>query len=292
MAWPAELHEPAVVHDPVDDRGRQLVVGEHRAPPRELDVRGEYHAPPLVALGYNLVEQPRPVHVEGHVAELVEDEQPRLGHVGEQPVEGAVALGLAELEHQLGGLPEPHGVARRGRGYAESGGHVGLAPPGLPEEHEVLGRRDEPQGEHVVPAPAVGERHVGPVEALCGLGHREPRLPEQARPLGPVPVRDLGLEHRRAGRDLPGRRGGEEGGDGVAGYEERPRGVAEGRLGGLTLRAGHRHCPRPPPAPSARGRRRPGRPARRTRRARRPPGPLRPTPPPSRGLWSRSRGPP
>ena len=41
-----------MVHDPVDDRCGQLVVGEDRAPFRELDVRGEDDAPSLVALRY------------------------------------------------------------------------------------------------------------------------------------------------------------------------------------------------------------------------------------------------
>ena len=57
MAGPAELDEPAVVHDAVHDRGRELVVGEDRAPPAELDVGREYHAPSLVALGDHLMEK-------------------------------------------------------------------------------------------------------------------------------------------------------------------------------------------------------------------------------------------
>ena len=76
VAGPAELDEPAVVYDAVDDRGSQPVVSEHRAPPAELDIGGEYDAPPLVALGDHLIEKPRPVHVEGRVAELIQDEEP------------------------------------------------------------------------------------------------------------------------------------------------------------------------------------------------------------------------
>lgn len=43
-----------------------------------------------------------PVHVEGHVAELVQDQQPRLGHVGGQPVQRALALVFRQafLSHQ------------------------------------------------------------------------------------------------------------------------------------------------------------------------------------------------
>lgn len=69
VAGSAEFHEPTLVHHAVDDGRRKLVVGEDRAPPAELDVGGEYHAPPLVAVRYDLVQEPR------------------LGHVGEQPVE-------------------------------------------------------------------------------------------------------------------------------------------------------------------------------------------------------------
>lgn len=127
MAGAAELNKPAVVDDAVHDHGGELVVREDRAPPAELDVGSEYHVPPLVDVRYDLTQEPRPVHVEGHVAELVQVQQPRLGHVGEQPVERPLPLGLAEPQHKLRGLPEPHGVARRGRGDSEGGGHVMLA---------------------------------------------------------------------------------------------------------------------------------------------------------------------
>lgn len=103
VARAPELHEPAVVHDAVDDRRREPVVREDGAPPAGLDVGGGYDAPPPVALGYHLVEQPRPVHVEGHVAELVQDQEPRLGHVGEQPVRRAI-----------GAMGRLHGKGRSG----------------------------------------------------------------------------------------------------------------------------------------------------------------------------------
>lgn len=58
MAGSAELHEPAVVHHAFDDGRRELVVGEDRAPSAELDVGGEYHAPPPIAVR-DLVQEPR-----------------------------------------------------------------------------------------------------------------------------------------------------------------------------------------------------------------------------------------
>ena len=103
----------------------------------------------LVAVRYDPVQEPRPVHVEGHAAELVQDQEPRLGHVGEQPVERPLPLGLAELQHQLRGPPDSRGAARRGRGDPEGGGHVGLAAPRLAVEDQVLRVAHERQREHL-----------------------------------------------------------------------------------------------------------------------------------------------
>ena len=74
-ALAGELEEPPVVHDAVDDRCGEFVVREDRAPFTELDVRGEYDAPSFVAARDDLVEQARPVDVEGYVAELVQYDQ-------------------------------------------------------------------------------------------------------------------------------------------------------------------------------------------------------------------------
>ena len=108
--------------------------------------------------------------------------------------------------HEPGVQPAGRGVRRRpdggGRAHRQGHGHVGLAPAGLAEEHEVLAGADEAQRKHAVAAPALGEPHVRPVEPLGRLVHGEPRLPEQPCPLGRVPVRELGLEHGPAARHL------------------------------------------------------------------------------------------
>ncbi len=108
--------------------------------------------------------------------------------------------------HEPGVQPVGRGVRRRpdggGRAHRQGHGHVGLAPAGLAEEHEVLAGADEAQRKHVVAAPALGEPHVRPVEPLGRLVHGEPRLPEQPCPLCRVPVRELGLEHGPAARHL------------------------------------------------------------------------------------------
>ena len=45
-----EPDDPSVVHDAVDDRGGHVAVAERLAPPSELQVRGEHHAPSFVGI--------------------------------------------------------------------------------------------------------------------------------------------------------------------------------------------------------------------------------------------------
>jgi hypothetical protein len=53
----AELQEPAVVHNPVNDGGSHVVIAEHGSPPGELQVCGDDQAAFFVAVRYDLEEQ-------------------------------------------------------------------------------------------------------------------------------------------------------------------------------------------------------------------------------------------
>lgn len=64
-----------MVHDEVDGRRGQFLVTEDCPPLAELYVRREYQAAPLVAARYYLEQQSRPLRVDGHVPELVQDNQ-------------------------------------------------------------------------------------------------------------------------------------------------------------------------------------------------------------------------
>ena len=142
-ALAGELEEPPVVHDAVDDRCGEFVVREDRAPFTELDVRGEYDAPSFVAARDDLVEQARPVDVEGYVAELVQYDQVGTADVPEHRLERAVAFGPAQLEDELGGLMEPHAQPHVDRLHAQPDREMCLSAPGLAVEHQVLRARDE-----------------------------------------------------------------------------------------------------------------------------------------------------
>lgn len=99
----AELDEPPVVDDAVEGGGGHLVVPEHRSPPAELQVHGDCHRLPLVCIGEDLEEQPRPVRVEREKPELVDDEQAGLAEERGLPVEPPVVAGTPPPPASRGG---------------------------------------------------------------------------------------------------------------------------------------------------------------------------------------------
>ena len=102
-----ESGEPAVVHGAVDQRGGHVLVAEHASPAGELDVRGVDHAPGLVGIRYDLEQEPGTLLVDRHVAELVDDQEPRLGDLPELRVEPVLALRAAQPHEQPGRGEEP-----------------------------------------------------------------------------------------------------------------------------------------------------------------------------------------
>ena len=174
----AELDEPPVVDDPVDHGRRHLVVAEHRAPPADLQVRGDGHRLPLVGVGEHLEERPRAVGVQRREAEFVDDEQPR----------AADERGLPVGAPLVAGAPEAHDERRRGeesglhpplaRHHARRRGHVRLAGAGVPHRHEVLAALEEPE--------------------RCQVLAPEPLVPRDRRPVVPVAVFGAGSAQRRS----------------------------------------------------------------------------------------------
>lgn len=117
-----ELHQPAVMHDAVDDRSRHLVVPEDRSPAGELQVRRDHHRLALVGVGEDLEHEPRPVGIERQEALLVDDEQGRAADLRHLPVEPSLVAGAAQAHHERGGGEEagPPGACRRPAGTGRS----------------------------------------------------------------------------------------------------------------------------------------------------------------------------
>ena len=99
-----------MVHGAVDQRGGHVLVAEHSRPAGELDVRGVDDAPGLVGIRYDLEQEPGALFVDRHVAELVDDQEPRPGDLLELRVEPvrvprqqrALAM-ITELADHVGG---------------------------------------------------------------------------------------------------------------------------------------------------------------------------------------------
>jgi len=232
-----------MVHDAAVDRRRELIVGEDGAPPAGLCVRRECRAPPPVALGHRLVQQPCLIHVEGDVAELVQDQRLRLGNVGE------VCLASASRnDTSSAGKDAPALESRQPAGLTHenaAGGSGESAPPSSPKSpgsgvpspwwrllspgsrqsfrslplkaHVVEGRHRHEQ----VPAVAADlVIDVSPLVARVGVGEgvAEPVVRGEAA----EEVREPGL-----GADLPADLGGVV-------DEDRPAGDASGELEHVT----------------------------------------------------------
>ena len=143
----AELDEPPVADDAVDHGGGHPVVPEHRPPPAELQVRGDHHRLPLVCVGEDLEEQPRPVRVEREKPELVDGEQAGLADGRGLPVEPPVVAGAPQAHHERGRREEARLEPPLARQRAEGRRHVRLAGADVAHGHEVLPALDEVERE-------------------------------------------------------------------------------------------------------------------------------------------------
>ena len=179
-----ESDHASVVDGAVDDRGGHVGVSEHASPSGELDVRGVDDGLGLVRVGDDLEEEPAALLVYGHVAELVDDEEPCLAYGLQFPVEFALRAGAQEAHDQARGGEEPHRHAPAACLAAQRDGEMGLAGAGRAEHDHVLRPVEESEVLESAPSPVRRHAHVLPIVAVEFLGGREPRLPEQARAFG------------------------------------------------------------------------------------------------------------
>ena len=206
-----ESGEPAVVHGAVDQRGGHVLVAEHAPPAGELDVRGVDDAPGLVGIRYDLEQEPGALLVDRHVAELVDDQEPRLGDLPELRVEPVLPLRAAQPHEQPGHGEEPDRYRAHAREPAQRDREMGLAGADGPIEHEVLATVDEKSSVASCARPPVGgHAQVRPVVSLDVLRVRESRGLEEPGAFRPFPGLDLRVEpaldwQRCVGRFLRGR---------------------------------------------------------------------------------------
>ena len=158
VGFALEPDHASVVDGAVDDRGGHVGVAEHPAPSAGLDVGGVDDALGLVRVGHDLEQESAAFLVDGHVAELVDDDHAGLGDGLRFPVEFAFRVGAQEPHDQARGGVEPHRHALPAGLPAQRDGEVGLAGAGRPEHDHVLRTVEEavrrPASAACRPAPA------------------------------------------------------------------------------------------------------------------------------------------
>ena len=189
------LDQVAVVAHPVRDRARRHVVPEHPAPAADPHVGGDDRRALLVARRYQLEQQVRARAADVEVAELVDDQQPRVGVVLEPLLEDAARRGVLEVLDEPGAVHEPDLTPRPDRLDAKRDGEVRLAHAGAPHEQDVLGPLDEPQGRELLDLGARDRRLEVPVEVRQPLDVGEPRRPYALVGDPDLPGGDLDARH-------------------------------------------------------------------------------------------------
>ena len=97
------------------------------------------HAPGLVGIRYDLEQEPGALLVDRHVAELVDDQEPRLGDLPELRVEPVLALRAAQPHEQPGRGEEPDRYRAHVREPAQRDREMRLAGADGLVEHEWIG---------------------------------------------------------------------------------------------------------------------------------------------------------
>ena len=172
-------------------------------PPRELEVGCHDQAPPFVALGHDLEQEPCALAVYRQVAQLVQDDQIGALDLPEHAVEGSRLLRLLHPHDEVRYRREHHRQAHVAGGRAASDCHMRLAVADAAVQHQVLHRSDERARLHVVPGHPLRQPYARPVVAVEGLQHREPRPLEQPLPLRLLAPRAFLVEHRAQEPELP-----------------------------------------------------------------------------------------
>lgn len=189
------LDQVAVVAHPVRDRARRHVIPEHPAPAADPHVGGDDRRALLVARRYQLEQQVRARAADVEVAELVDDQQPRVGVVLEPLLEDAARRGVLQVLDEPGAVHEPDLAPRPDRLDAQRDGEMRLAHAGAPHEQDVLGPLDEPQGRELLDLGARDRRLEVPVEVRQPLDVGEPRRPYALAGDPDLPGGDLDARH-------------------------------------------------------------------------------------------------
>ena len=132
-----------VMRQAIQQGGRQLLVaGKDGDPFGEGEIRGDDGGATLVTVGEQIEEQLAAGAVEGHEAQLVDDEDVDAEEPLLQARELAGIAGFEELAHEVGRAGEEHAAFLFRRFDAERDRQVRLAGPDRAGEDQILRRGD------------------------------------------------------------------------------------------------------------------------------------------------------
>src|SRR5262249_19216791 len=148
-------------------------VPEDLAPRPEALVARDDDRAALVASADELEEEVGALAIDRDVADLVDDQDLRLGEQFEPLVETVLRQGLAERGDQSGGRREERAIAEFARFEAERHGQVRLADPRCPEQQDVIATLDVASGAELADELGIDRRLKLEVETLERLLERE-----------------------------------------------------------------------------------------------------------------------
>ena len=136
------VRDVGMVPEAVEQRRGEFLVAEDLHPLAEREVGRDDRRAPLVAVGEEVEQQLAAGALEGHEAELVDDQQRDPQVTLMEPRERELVTCLDQLAHEVGGADEGDAVAAAGGLDAERDREVRLAGADRPGDDDVVGALD------------------------------------------------------------------------------------------------------------------------------------------------------
>src|SRR5579864_595665 len=165
----------AVMQQAIEDRGRQDVVAEDRAPLRHDLVGGDQQAAAFVPAGDELEKEMSAASLERQVAELVDDEQLRLRVKHQAVAELSVGFGFRQRRQERGGAGKEYRVAGFDDGAPERDREMRLPDAGRAEDEHVFGLREKARRRELAHEALIDRGLEFELEVIEGLHRRKVR---------------------------------------------------------------------------------------------------------------------
>lgn len=166
-----EVQEPAVVDDPVDDRGGHMIITEDGTPLGKRQVRRQDETALFIGVGDDLEQQSRALGIDRQIAEFIDDQQPILRQTGQFLIQPVGVFRPPKMRNQGGGREESGGDTLLTGLGDQRAGQVCFPSADIAVEDQITTGVEEVQTAQLIPTVAGREADVGPVVTVEGLDH-------------------------------------------------------------------------------------------------------------------------